>query len=185
MYTSFALFALSALSVTAAPQRGATPPTSGQKVIYPNGNTSKCLSAASNSNGAAVAIQDCVKTNTPASQLWTVQGGTFRIFGDKCLDDTNGVKTNGQKMQIYTCAGNKNQQWSQTGGSIQLSGTSKCLDNTNGSTKNGNPVCFLLALYFTFAYFLCYFAGSNLGLHWRTQPKVDCRERWRRPYPSC
>jgi len=131
----FATFALLAITgaVTAAPA-----PTTNQKVIHPNGNTAKCLAASSNADGASVVIEDCA-TDTPA-QLWTVQGNTFQIFGDKCLDDTNGVKTNGQKMQIWSCvSGNTNQQWFNSGTTIGLGGTNKCLDNTDGKTDNGNP----------------------------------------------
>jgi len=113
--------------------------------IHPNGNTAKCLGAASNADGAAVIIQDCSggSTGSSASQLWTVtSAGTLQIFGDKCLDDTNGNQANGTKMQIFTCfSGNTNQKWaqSQAGGSIELGTTNKCLDNTGGLVTDGNP----------------------------------------------
>jgi hypothetical protein len=132
-FATFALLAI-ASAVMAAPQAA-----SGQKVIHPNGNTAKCLAASENKAGASVVIEDCA-TDTPA-QLWTVQGNTFQIFGDKCLDDTDGVTTNGQKMQIWTCvSGSSKQQWFTSGTTIGLGGTNKCLDNTGGSTDNGNPV---------------------------------------------
>jgi len=134
------LSAFAFLSVAAAVLAA---PTATQTLIHPTSDTSKCLVAASNADGAAVQITDCVTGAHPESvnQLWTVTGGTLQIFGDKCLDDTNGVTTNGQKMQIFTCfSGNTNQKWAPTSsGSISLTGTNKCLDNTDGLFTNGNP----------------------------------------------
>src|ERR1700744_1198037 len=75
-------------------------PNAIQKVIHPNGNIGKCLTASANVNGASVVIEDCA-INNPA-QLWTVQSNSLQIFGNKCLDDTDGITTNGQKMQIWT-----------------------------------------------------------------------------------
>ena len=113
-----------------------------QRVIHPNGDTTKCLSVAYNADAVNVDLADCTGgSNPPPNQLWTVGDGTFRIFGNKCLDNINGVMTNGQTLQIHTCyPGSRNQQWSQTGSSIQLSESNKCLDITDGKTKNGNPV---------------------------------------------
>jgi len=59
--------------------------------------------------------------------------------GTKCLDDTSGITTNGEKMQLYSCnSGNANQQWVVSGSAIQLQGTGKCLDNTGGVVTDGN-----------------------------------------------
>jgi hypothetical protein len=124
----------------------AAPAGETQTLIRPTSDTTKCLVATSNADGAAVQITRCVPFGGvgAANQAWTVTGGTLRIFGDKCLDDTNGVTTNGEKMQIFTCfAGNTNQKWAPTSaGSISLAGTNKCLDNTDGVFTNGNPVSF-------------------------------------------
>lgn len=74
--------------------------------------TAKCLTPASNTDGAAVTIQTC---NNSADQQWTFTGGTITVFGNKCLDVTNGNGTNGNKMQIWTCnANDANQQFSYT-----------------------------------------------------------------------
>jgi hypothetical protein len=67
------------------------------------------MTAASKSDGAAVTLQGC--TGAP-SQEWIFQGGSVKVYGDKCLDVSGGVDANGTKMQIWTCSGNKNQQWS-------------------------------------------------------------------------
>ncbi|KAJ7268996.1 hypothetical protein C8J57DRAFT_1227753 [Mycena rebaudengoi] len=71
----------------------------------------KCLTAASNADGAAVIIATC--TNITTLNTWVLpQGGAvgaIRIFEDKCLDVTSGVNSDGTKLQIWTCAsGNTN-----------------------------------------------------------------------------
>ncbi|KAJ7859212.1 ricin B lectin domain-containing protein, partial [Mycena olivaceomarginata] len=110
----------------------------------------KCLSAASNADGAAVVLGDCASANAQ----WTVpkgagNAGTLQIFGDKCLDVTNGATTNGNKLQIWTCAtANTNQLFvphgivasNGNGGTVQWSGTNKCLDTTDGVLADGTPI---------------------------------------------
>lgn len=51
----------------------------------------------------------------------------IRIFGDKCLDVTDGNDSNGQKLQIWTCYdGNTNQLWTVNGDStIRWAGHNK------------------------------------------------------------
>ncbi|KAJ7722111.1 hypothetical protein B0H14DRAFT_3520424 [Mycena olivaceomarginata] len=106
----------------------------------PTANAAKCLTAASNTDGAAVEIEDCVSGGS-TTQGWTVSGSNLQIFGSKCLDVTNGVATNGNKMQIWTCAaGNTNQMWTLSGSTIQWSAHSSCLDLTDSSVTNGNLV---------------------------------------------
>jgi hypothetical protein len=131
--SAFAFLSVAAVAVLAAP-------TATQILIQSTTNTAKCLGAASNNDTAPVQIMDC--DSGSANQLWTLAGGALQIFGDKCLDDTGGVTTNGQKLQIFTCfSGNKNQQWTdRSTNSINLFGTNKCLDNTGGVFTNGNPV---------------------------------------------
>lgn len=140
--TSASSTSASSASTTTPPPSGPTTTTANQ-VIHPNGNTAKCLTAAANSNNAAVEISDCVAGST--SQSWTtvLSGGTgtIQIFGNKCLDVTNGATADGTKMQIYTCsAGNANQQWSISGNTIKWNGHNDCLDNTGGVVTNGNVV---------------------------------------------
>ncbi|KAJ7028597.1 ricin B lectin domain-containing protein [Mycena alexandri] len=105
--------------------------------IRPTASSGKCLTAASNTNGAAVEIEDCVAAGS-TSQKWTNTGTTLQIFGNKCLDVTNGATADGTKLQIWTCAtGNTNQEWMTFGSSIQWS-PSSCLDLTNGVQTDGN-----------------------------------------------
>ncbi|KAJ7490745.1 ricin B lectin domain-containing protein [Mycena latifolia] len=108
-----------------------------------NGN---CLVPTSNADGAAVVIQGC-GTNATALNSWVVPNGSgavgpLKIFGDKCLDVTNGVNADGTKLQIWTCAaGNTNQMWIPVSDSaITWSGKNKCVDLTNGNTTDGNQV---------------------------------------------
>ncbi|KAJ6450399.1 hypothetical protein C8R45DRAFT_1043533 [Mycena sanguinolenta] len=109
-------------------------------LIQPSASSTKCLTAASNTDGAAVEIEDCVSGGS-TSQNWTITGGTLQLFGTKCLDVTNGVTTNGNKMQIWTCANaNTNQMWTVSGNTIQWTGQSSCLDLTDGSVTNGNLI---------------------------------------------
>ncbi|KAJ7272671.1 hypothetical protein B0H12DRAFT_1228680 [Mycena haematopus] len=108
--------------------------------IHPSANSAKCLTAASNTDGAVVEIEDCV-SGGPTSQNWSITGGTLQLFGTKCLDVTNSVATNGNKMQIWTCAtGNTNQMWTVSGNTIQWTGHSSCLDLTDGSLTNNNLI---------------------------------------------
>ncbi|KAJ6585634.1 ricin B lectin domain-containing protein [Mycena capillaripes] len=114
-----------------------------QTIISATGNNN-CLTATSNADGAPVVIESC--TNVTALNSWIYpQGegvvGTIRIFGDKCLDVTNGAKTDGTKLQIWTCAsGNTNQMWLPAGedSTITWSGKNKCVDMTDGNLTDGN-----------------------------------------------
>jgi hypothetical protein len=66
----------------------------------------KCLTAASNTDGAIVTIQTCTGAT---SQKWTFTGGSVKIFDNtKCLDVTGGSTTNGNTLQIWTCSTNNN-----------------------------------------------------------------------------
>ncbi len=71
--------------------------------------TGKCLTAASNNDGAWVTIQPCTGS---VFQKWTFTGGVVQVFGNKCLDVTDGVNADGSKIQISTCLSqNPSQQW--------------------------------------------------------------------------
>ncbi|KAJ6544105.1 ricin B lectin domain-containing protein, partial [Mycena capillaripes] len=122
----------------------APPAHLGQLLIEPDLNNGKCLMAASNTDGAIVTIQSCTGA---AAQQWTFTGGSLKIFNNtKCLDVTGGVTTNGNKLQIWTCAaGNTNQQFWYTG-DLHFSWTNhgKCIDLTDGSQADGNRVNFIL-----------------------------------------
>jgi hypothetical protein len=104
-------------------------------------NYEKCLAAASDVNGAAVEIEDCAIGPGDGRQIWTVSGSTLQVFGNMCLDVTDGATANGTPLQIWECtAGNTNQEWKLSGSTIQRSGEDSCLDLTNGNVTDGNVV---------------------------------------------
>ncbi|ESK95929.1 macrofage activating glycoprotein [Moniliophthora roreri MCA 2997] len=115
-----------------------TPHFKGELLMQPRLSNAKCLTAASNSDGAEVSIQTCTGAD---SQRWLFNDGSVKVFGNKCLDVTNGSTADGTKLQIWTCSNNRNpnQQFYYTG-DLHLAWTNhgKCLDLTNGSTDDGN-----------------------------------------------
>ncbi|KAJ7469970.1 ricin B lectin domain-containing protein [Mycena galericulata] len=124
------------------------PPLPGQTVQFRTGlSDGDCLSASSNADGAAVVIEMC--SAPTAANSWVVPNGnnaagSLQIFGNKCLDVTNGVDADGTKLQIWTCfSGNTNQLWEPEFGSVGnifWVGENKCVDLTNGNTTNGNQL---------------------------------------------
>ncbi|KAJ7634966.1 ricin B lectin domain-containing protein [Roridomyces roridus] len=112
--------------------------------IHPSVDSGKCLTAASNSDGAPVTISDCITTGDASSQSWTTGSGTLVLYGNKCLDVTGGVAASGTRLQIWTCTTNDaNQAWSTGGasGSITWNGPDWCLDLTKGADADGTVVC--------------------------------------------
>jgi hypothetical protein len=80
-----------------------------------------------------------------SGQFWTYSGGSLKVFGDQCLDVTNGSTANGSKMQIWACTdGDINQQFSITEDNrIAWTNKGECLDLTNGVSTPGNQVSLL------------------------------------------
>jgi hypothetical protein len=56
-----------------------------------------------------------------------------------CLDVVNQSTANGAEVQIWSCSGNANQDWTYDGSSLRVYGT-KCLDVTDGATANGTKL---------------------------------------------
>ncbi|KAF7373795.1 hypothetical protein MSAN_00591200 [Mycena sanguinolenta] len=121
---------------------------------FSNAGIQGCIAAANNVDGSPLIIHNC-NTEPLSDQDWNVtfwipteEDGPARnsgpqqitIFGDKCIDVTNGVNADGTKLQIWTCVkGSTNQQWiSVTDSTFQWSGTDKCIDLTNGVITDGN-----------------------------------------------
>jgi Ricin-type beta-trefoil lectin domain len=119
--------------------------------------TGNCWTASNNTNGAKVVLGKC--TLGSPSQNWTFSAGatphkngldgigTVKIFGDKCLDVTNGVDADGTHLQIWECTSdNRNQIWWLSPGekgvqNVKWAGdTTKCVDLTGGIQKDGTPV---------------------------------------------
>jgi len=128
-----------ALALLFALAQAQTPSYIGQLLIEPGLNSGKCLTAASNTNGATVTIQTCTGA---AAQKWTFTSGSVKIFDNKCLDITGGVTTNGNKLQIWTCGtGNQNQQfYYTTDNHLSWTNHGKCVDLSGGSLADGNRI---------------------------------------------
>jgi hypothetical protein len=71
----------------------------------------------------------------------TTQSGPIHPLASTslCLDVANQSQTNGTAVDLWTCSGNANQQWTYDGTSLRVYG-SKCLDVTGGSTTNGTKL---------------------------------------------
>ncbi|KAG7087982.1 hypothetical protein E1B28_012022 [Marasmius oreades] len=110
---------------------------------FPAAGRQGCITASSNTTGAAVVIQDC--TNL-VEQDWTFVENSapqqLRVLGDKCVDVIDGNNADGAKLQIWTCvAGNTNQLFIPVASSTyQWAGTNKCIDLTDGNINNGNQL---------------------------------------------
>ncbi|KAL0572782.1 hypothetical protein V5O48_009177 [Marasmius crinis-equi] len=120
-------------------------------------SVSQCLAAATNTDGARVALVSCVeleRTFPSGSFTWVVPPtgttGQIKTFdGTKCLDVPKGDSSNGNTLQIWTCTeGNTNQLWSIEGPEdsgfrpISWASHSKCIDVKDGKYSAGNDVCF-------------------------------------------
>jgi peptidoglycan/xylan/chitin deacetylase (PgdA/CDA1 family) len=120
---------------------GTTPPPPTGHTITTGLSSTTCLAAPTNANGAAVVVEPC---NGSTSQAWTQNGQTLVVYGNMCLDVTNGSTTNGVKMQIWACtpgAGDAAQHFTLTSANqIQWVNTAECLDLTDGSLTSGNQV---------------------------------------------
>ncbi|KAF8197758.1 ricin B lectin domain-containing protein, partial [Mycena galopus ATCC 62051] len=114
--------------------------TTLNQYIHPGLDSSKCLTAASATNGAAVEIEDCIPGGSE-SQEWAIGSNIWAFGGAFCLDVTDGDEVDGTRMQLWQCTqDNTNQEWTVSGKTIQWTDTSFCLDLTNGDTTNGNVV---------------------------------------------
>jgi len=115
------------------------PAYKGELLLQPAGDNGKCLTVASNSDGAAVTLQGC--TGAP-SQKWSFNDGSVKVYGNKCLDVPKGATADGTKLAIWTCTpGNVNQQWAYTWWDNHLAWKDhgKCVDLSGGNTADGTP----------------------------------------------
>ncbi|KAJ7249759.1 ricin B lectin domain-containing protein [Mycena haematopus] len=127
-------------TLTTGPGSTTPPPTTGH-VIEPGASSNTCLTAPTNANGGTVVVQPC---NGSTGQAWTQNGQTIVVYGNMCLDVTNGSSSNGVKMQIWSCTpgvGGANQHFTVISNKhIQWVGKSLCLDLTAGILTSGNQV---------------------------------------------
>jgi len=135
------LVASAAFTLLSQLAKAQTPPFDGNLLIQPIVNGAKCVTAASNTNGAQVVLENCTGST---SQHWVFTNGQIRVFGNMCLDLPSGNTADGTKLQIWTCNnGNVNQGWYYTWWDNQISFThnrGKCMDLSGGSQANGNRI---------------------------------------------
>lgn len=137
---SLLLEAFAASLLLAASVKAQTPAFKGELLIQTVLNNGKCLTASSNTNGAAVTLQGCTGA---AAQKWTFTGTTVTVFGNKCLDVTGGQNSDGTKLQIWTCStNNANQQWQYSvwDNTLKWTNQNKCMDVTDGVQSDGNRI---------------------------------------------
>ncbi|KAG5652613.1 hypothetical protein H0H81_004395 [Sphagnurus paluster] len=116
----------------------------GQVTLEPGLTVNKCMTAASNKDGAIVTIEDCTYAD---NQKWVFNGVAVTIFGGtKCLDVPSGNTADGVKLQIWTCAnGNTNQMFFYTRDNrLAWTNKGKCVDLTAGNQASGTRVCISL-----------------------------------------
>ncbi|KAJ7831154.1 ricin B lectin domain-containing protein [Mycena olivaceomarginata] len=125
---------------TDGPNQQWTLTTGPSETITPIISNTTCLTAPTNANGGVVVVQPC---DGSTSQLWTAIGSALVVYGDMCLDVTNGNTANGTKLQIWACTpGDVNQQlfYNSAHESIVWASENLCVDLTDGSLANGNQV---------------------------------------------
>jgi hypothetical protein len=108
------------------------PPRPGEPIKYSH--------PLSNANGSPVVISDCTGAD---NQHWTFKNGAVTAYGGtKCLDATDGVNSNGVKLQIWDCWPNSvNQQWWWTDDNhLAWTNHGRCMDVTDGVLTNGNRI---------------------------------------------
>ncbi len=119
--------------------------TSADEVV--NAHSGLCLTDPKTAENTQLEIETCA-SNPAADQQWTApydrptaSGAiTSQITKPKiCVDDTGDATTNGNKIQIWSCLGNANQDWAiEPDGTIQVNG--KCMVTDNNGTSNGTKV---------------------------------------------
>src|SRR5690242_12804522 len=76
----------------------------------------------------------------PAPAFAAAPSGPVTGVGGKCLDNTGGVTTNGNPIQLWTCDGLSRQQWTLPGdGTIRVQGN-HCLAVKGAGTTSMTPV---------------------------------------------
>ena len=150
--------------------------------------TTKILTYFSNSNGSPIIIYDCTGED---DQRWSFNnhGAITAYSGKKCLDVTDGVNSNGVKIQLWDCLEEKNvnQRWdygplvAQFANHLSWSSHWRCLDLTDGDTTNGNRVQLWDTIVWVSAFNFCLITDScnpvAAPINARLCSLLLCRER--------
>jgi hypothetical protein len=109
---------------------------------------------ASTTNGTQLDVATCVAGDT--AQIWPLPAaqappsppatGPISVQEEQgstqvpCLDDANDAVTTGNKVQLWTCRGDLEQNWTvEADGQIRIN-KEYCLDSSEGATAQGTPV---------------------------------------------
>jgi Ricin-type beta-trefoil lectin domain len=88
---------------------------------------------------------DAASTGGGGSTEQEISGAVFsgpihpQASSSLCLDVVGQGTANGTAVQVWSCSGNANQQWTYDGTSLRVYGD-KCLDVTGGNTTNGTKL---------------------------------------------
>lgn len=97
-----------------------------------------CLASTGKDNGAAIVVATC---DGSASQAWSSDNNTLRLFGSKCLDVVDGKIQNGSRLQLWDCfEKNTNQLWIWVNNTWVWADKNKCLDLMDGNKTTNSPV---------------------------------------------
>lgn len=108
--------------------------------------TSAVAVTATDPTGVATTVHfDIVITASLDTDLHATTGAVPLALDSKCMDDANNSSSNGNKIQIWGCAGNANQKWTyypdtNPGGAGILVHNDKCLAVSGNGTANGTKV---------------------------------------------
>ncbi|MFB7617476.1 ricin-type beta-trefoil lectin domain protein [Kitasatospora sp. NPDC056181] len=119
-----------------------TPGTGGSSFTGPvtSGLAGKCLgaSAAPAADGTKAVLRSC--NSTDPAQTWTWDNGRL-LSGGKCLDVVGQGSTDGTLVDLWTCNGGANQQWTpQADGTLKGVQSGLCLDDPAASTTDGTQL---------------------------------------------
>jgi O-glycosyl hydrolase len=92
--------------------------------------------------GRSVTTFQLTSAGSPGSGAKTSTSTLVGTGSGKCLDDPAANTANGTQMQIYTCGGGTNQNWTLTGAGEVRGLGDKCLDASGQGTTAGTAVVF-------------------------------------------
>ncbi|KAH6891599.1 ricin B lectin domain-containing protein [Coprinopsis sp. MPI-PUGE-AT-0042] len=132
-------------------------------------DTTKCITAAGEYDGAPVELQACRTDIWRPEQVFHFDGNLIKpLSTDKCLDVKDGNPNSGTRLQVWTCStDNPNQvfeHWSKTVLIVPEDHINwatqqfQCLDLPDGNTANGTPIQIWGCDY------------QNPNQHWRLEP---------------
>lgn len=143
-----------ALIALIAPRAGATTTAvAGQAAAAPASNggsrivevpSGRCLDVSDGSTtpGARAQLWDCLGD---PQQAWVFSGGQLEVYAGgetRCLDaDDNYGGANGTPIQVWSCTGKSNQEWTaEADGTLRSVAYGLCLDAIGGETANGTKL---------------------------------------------